>query len=148
MIKTVNAIIKQGHGVASGKASDSPFPKGTIEMQAPHFKQQGLDLSSFFYGTLNCSIEPQTFHMTKPEKTFTTILWADNFPAEDFSLSQCEIVFNNMSYKGFVYYPHPETKIGHFHPRSLIEVIAEKIPKIQYGDTVVLRYDDDQLNIQ
>ncbi len=44
----VEGIIERGHQVASGMASDSPYPKGTIEMQTPFFQNLGLDLSAFF----------------------------------------------------------------------------------------------------
>ncbi len=45
--------VRQGHGVASGRAPDSPYPAGTIALQAPLFARHGLDLSPFFPGTLN-----------------------------------------------------------------------------------------------
>ena len=42
-----------GHGVASGRSNESPYPNGTIRMQAPVFKALGLDLSGCYFGTLN-----------------------------------------------------------------------------------------------
>ena len=53
------AVLLEGHGVASGQALNagqlktSPYPKGTIAMQAPLFAALGLDLSPFWPGTLN-----------------------------------------------------------------------------------------------
>lgn len=80
MFHSIAAIIKQGHGVASGKADDSPYPLGTIEMQTAYLKKQGLDLSSLFKGTLNLSIEPHTFEVIAPEYTFRDVHWAEGFP--------------------------------------------------------------------
>lgn len=37
-----------------------------------------------------------------------------------------------------VYYPHPETKIRHQQNPGVIEVMTEHIPRISYGDPVVL----------
>ena len=42
-----------GHGVASGRANDSPSPAGTIQLQRPHFAAAGIDLSPFEPATLN-----------------------------------------------------------------------------------------------
>jgi hypothetical protein len=33
----ISGIVVQGHQVASGSAESSPFPAGTIELQAPMF---------------------------------------------------------------------------------------------------------------
>ena len=40
------------------------------------------------------------------------------------------------NYEGWVYYPHPETKLRNFQNPSLLEVIAYPIPGILYGDKV------------
>lgn len=146
-VKIASAIVLKGHGVASGRAFDSPYPKGTIEMQKPYFFKRGLDLSHMHAGTLNLLIEGSTFELFNPQLTFKSITWAEGFPAEDFSFSPCEIVFERKAYKGFVYFPHPETKIGHFQPANIIEVISEFIPTIKYGDEVTLKYNGNELRI-
>jgi hypothetical protein len=46
-----------------------------------------------------------------------------------------------------VYYPHPETKLRHFQDPSLLEVIAEPIPQIKYGDEVTIRLNPDEILI-
>ena len=43
MTQGAKGVVVAGHGVASGRASDSPFAAGTIELQAPHFRARGLD---------------------------------------------------------------------------------------------------------
>jgi len=143
----LTATIKQGHGVASGTANNSPYPLGTIEMQAPYFKKLGLDLSHLFKGTLNLNIEPNTFEMIAPKFTFRDVHWAEGFPAEDFSFSSCAVLYKSREYSGYIYYPHPETKIGHFHSNSLVEVICEAIDGIGYGDSVELRYREKEIKI-
>jgi len=147
MHHSINAIIIQGHCVASGKADNSPYPFGTIEMQTPYFKDLGLDLSHLFKGTLNLNIEPNTFDMIAPEFTFRNVHWAEGSPAEDFSFSSCSVLYKGREYSGYIYYPHPDTKIGHFHSSSLIEVICEAIDGIGYGDSVELRYLESEIRI-
>lgn len=136
--KAVSGIIKRGHRVASGIAEDSPYPRGTIEMQMPVFKSLGLDLNPFYKGTLNISISPQEFIVKNPEYTFKNVKWHPEYPAEDFSFSCCRAFHNSIRYDGLIYYPHPETKISHFHDFSTLEVIAPCIPEISYGNRVYL----------
>jgi len=147
-MQSIKAIIKEGHKVASGQADDSPYPRGSIEMQAPFFRDYGINLDNYYLATLNLSITPYIFEMVSPEITVRNIKWAEGFAAENFSFSKCEIVFENKVYKGLVYYPHPETKIGHFHSQSLIEVITQYIPNIAYGDEAYLTLNQDEINIK
>lgn len=135
---TLEGMVKQGHQVASGMAKDSPYPKGTIEMQITFFNELGLDLTSFFHGTLNVSIYPHHFIIKKPKYTFKQVGWTANYPAEDFSFSGCRVYFDNIQYNSLIYYPHPETKIGHFQDNSTLEILAPPIPKIKYGDQIFL----------
>jgi len=141
----VDGYIKQGHQIASGQAEDSPYPKGSIEMQTPFFAEQGLNLSQFFSGTLNISIKPKGFEFSEPEFTFRNINWIEGFPPEDFSFSRCYISFNDRWYSGFVYYPRPETKTQHFHDNSTIEIITERIPEISYGDRIKIKLNSEEI---
>ena len=45
---TLTGIVKPGHQVASGNAQNSPYERGTLEMQLPFFQKLGLDLSGFY----------------------------------------------------------------------------------------------------
>jgi hypothetical protein len=74
--------------------------------------------------------------LIQPEFTFHKVEWTDLHPPERFSFSRCKVIFENVEYEGWVYYPHPETKLRHFQNPSLLEVIAHQIPKIAYGDMV------------
>lgn len=144
---TISGIIQSGHQVASGMAKDSPYALGTIEMQLPYFKKLGLDLTNYFLGTLNISITPHKFKVQNPKYTFPLVKWHPDYPAETFSFSPCQVIFQGIEYGGLVYYPHPETKIGHFQADSIIEVIAYPIPEIKYGDAIELKIDSLEIAI-
>ena len=145
--QSIEGVITQGHQVASGLGVDSPYPESTIKMQKPFFQKLGLDLSSFYDGTLNFSIEPATFKLVKPQYTFPHLEWTDKHPPETFSFSACRLVLNNEKYNCFVYYPHPETKERHFQSRSVIEIIAPFIPNLHYGSKVILEYNTNEVII-
>ncbi|MFQ4138892.1 hypothetical protein PGN35_021515 [Nodosilinea sp. PGN35] len=136
----VSGTVQQGHTVASGSASASPYPSGTIEMQTPYFEALGLDLAEYFKGTLNISISPSTFQLINPEFTFRQVEWTDQHPPEDFSFSRCRILFQGAAYDCWIYYPHPETKQRNFQNPSVLEIIAPPIPGIAYGDRVDIEY--------
>jgi len=131
---SLQGVIVQGYRVASGPSKDYPY--GALERQKPIFKSRGLNLDGYFNGTLNIDIRPYTFQLTKPEFSFHNVEWTDLHPPEHFSFSRCKVIFNNIEYEGWVYYPHPETKRRNFQNPSLLEVIATPIPEIQYGDEV------------
>ena len=124
----------RGHQVASRPSA--AYPYSSLEKQKPYFKALGLDLSPYFNGTLNISIAPLEFEMSKPEFTFPLVEWTDLHPPETFSFSKCTVKYKKTEYAGWVYYPHPETKKTHFQNPSLIEVIAYEIADIHYGDTL------------
>ena len=133
-VVSVQGIVVRGHQVASQKSKDYPY--GTIDKQKPVFKNLGLDLERFYSGTLNISIAPHTFAMTDPEYTFRQVAWTDLHPPEDFSFSQCKVIFKDDKYEGYVYYPHPETKKRHFQDASILEVLSVHIPDLNYGDRI------------
>lgn len=143
--QTVEGTVVPGHKVASGAASDSPYPRGTIEMQVPFFQALGLDLAECFQGTLNISISPSTFQLTDPEFTFQGVEWTDRHPPEDFSFSRCRVLFEGSIYDSLIYYPHPETKQRNFQTPSILEIIAPPIPEISYGDAVEVEYNPSEI---
>jgi hypothetical protein len=142
---TISGSVIQGHRVASGPSNEYPY--GSLERQKPFFKAGGLNLDRFYAGTLNISISPLEFEMVRPAYTFHQIAWTNLHPPEDFSFSPCIIMFDDNKYEGFVYYPHPETKIRHFQSRSMIEVITDLIPGIGYGSHVRLAVLQDEIRI-
>jgi hypothetical protein len=140
---SVHGILVEGYRVASGPSKDYPY--GALDRQRPIFKERGLDLDGYFNGTLNIDIRPFTFTMVKPEFTFQHVEWTDLHPLEHFSFSHCKVIYNGAEYDGWVYYPHPETKLRHFQNPSLLEVIAEPIPEIVYGDKLDVRVNPDEI---
>jgi hypothetical protein len=142
---TVHGTLAKGYKVASGPSKDYPY--GALDRQRPIFKAHGLDLSGYFNGTLNVDIRPATFEMLNPEFTFQHVEWTDLHPPEHFSFSRCRVVFKRIEYEGWVYYPHPETKLRNFQTPSLIEVITKPIPEIKYGDPLDILVLTDEIQI-
>jgi hypothetical protein len=141
----VFGVVARGHQVASGPSKEYPY--GSMERQIPLFKEKGLDLEGSFLGTINICIAPLQFEMIRPAFTFRQVAWTDLHPPEDFSFSPCKLKFDGKRYDGFVYFPHPETKIRHFQDASIIEVISVKIPGIWYGSRVELLLDPVEIRI-
>jgi hypothetical protein len=141
----VSGTIVEGHRVASGPSREYPY--GSLERQIPLFTAGGLNLEGFFRGTLNVSISPLQFELVKPAITFRQISWTDLHPPEDFSFSACMVRYRGRKYGGYVYYPHPETKIRDFHDASVIEVITGKIAGIGYGGRLDLILNPDEIKI-
>ena len=133
---SLSGTVTRGHQVAS-RQSES-YSKGTIELQSPFFRERGLDLSGYYYGTLNILISPYSFKVTSPEFYFPRVEWTSKHPPEDFSFSRCRVIFKEASHDAWIYYPHPETKIRHHQNHSVIEVIAPYIRDLKYGDVVDL----------
>ena len=56
---SIHGILVEGYRVASGPSKDYPY--GALDRQRPIFKARGLDLGSYFNGTLNIDIRPIKF---------------------------------------------------------------------------------------
>ena len=145
MQTVVSGVVVAGYRVASGPSKDYPY--GSLEKQIPLFKQRGLDLERFYYGTLNVSIAPSIFEMVNPAYIFRQVAWTDLHPPEDFSFSRCKIRFKKEEYEGYIYYPHPETKKRHFESASVLEIISTYIKDIRYGDQVEVGVDAGEIHI-
>ncbi len=131
---TIKGKVVRGHLVASRPSQDYPF--GTIEKQKPIFRRLGLDLNRFFNGTLNISIAPKRWVLRDPEFTFRQVEWTELHPPETFSFTRCTLSFKDIPFNGWIYFPHTDTKQRHFQDPSVIEVIAEEIPGVHYGDGI------------
>ncbi len=143
---SVHGVVARGYRVASGPSQEYPY--GALERQRPLFKARGLDLEGYFNGTLNIDIRPYSFEMLRPEFTFEHIKWTDLHPPETFSFSRCIVFLQGKEYRGWVYYPHPETKRRHFQEPSLLEVVAYPIPGIAYGKRVEVRVNPMEIAVQ
>ena len=122
-------------------------------MQMPFFKQQGLDLDAYFNGnfvkgTLNVSFAPQTYDILKPEYFMRSVKWTDAFPAENFYLSPAEITYRAKKYRAMIYIPDPSTKPDHFNPPTMVDVLAEPVAGIQYGDALELGYNPAAIRLK
>ena len=131
--------------MASGAADDSPYPEGTIKMQTPFFRDAGLDLSPYHPATIGVSCRPVTFEMRKPEYTFSGVKWSPEHDSEDFSFSRCRVTVGDVTRDGLVYYPHPETNLGHFHDAFTLEIIAPFMEGVFYGAEVILELNTDEI---
>lgn len=138
---TLAGIVMPGHGIASGRAANSPYPQGSVAMQMPFFKALGLDLSAYHVGTVNISIAPLQWTLVQADYCFEKLAWTHLHPPETFSFVRCTLVHHGRAYSSWVYKPHPETKAAHFQSDSIIEVIAPRIDTLGYGDSVVLQAD-------
>lgn len=144
---TVPGTVKPGHQIASGKSAESPYEKGSLELQRPHLQACGLDISHFYLGTINVSIVPYTFALVEPTYTFHEVKWHPRYPAETFSFSPCVVEYQGESVQALVYYPHPETKIGHFQAPSIVEIIAPSLSGLAYGDRLTLQLNPQEIQL-
>jgi len=142
-------VLVSGHGVASGSASDSPYPAGTIAMQIPAFQAQGLDLSPFFPGTLNIDFPGCRWELQQPDYSFPLLHWTDLHPPETFSFWRVSLRHGagDRAVAGLIYYPHPETKERHFQSPSRLEVLAPFLPGLTLGDGLELEVNPEQLHL-
>ncbi|MCV2885726.1 hypothetical protein OE749_13590 [Aestuariibacter sp. AA17] len=147
MKELIPATVIQGHRIASGQSESSPYPDGSIALQAPFFAREGVCMDTLYKGTLNLTISPFEFSIIAPDVTLENLVWCEGFPAETFSLVKCQLMFKQKSYQGWIYYPHPDTKPRDFHPPSLIEVLMPFIEGVCYGSEVTLEVNAEQVNI-
>ncbi len=132
------AKVVQGHGVASGRAADSPYPQGSIAMQMPFFKALGLDLTDCWSGTLNLSIAPHSWSLLRADYCFEHLAWTALHPPETFSFLRLQLRWQDRLVAAWLYHPHPETKAAHHQSGSVMEIIAPRMEGLGYGDTVTI----------
>ena len=138
-----------GHGVASGQAADSPYPAGTIALQAPLFARAGLDLSCCFAGTLNLAFPGGEWRLRQPSWHVEQLRWTDRHPPESFSFWPCQLRWRGAesAVAGWIYWPHPETKQRHFQPPDRLEVLAPWIDGIAAMDGLELGVDGERCRL-
>ena len=137
-------LLVRGHGVASGRAVDSPYPAGTIALQAPLFAAHGIDLSPFRSATLNLDFSPGEWRLRDPDHRVERLAWSDRHPPETFSFWHCQLQPHRANAKAvaaLIYYPHPETKQAHHQPPGLLELLAPPLGAVEPGDRFSLWVD-------
>ena len=142
----IPATIVQGHRVASGMNGNPRFPGGTFRMQLPCFAALGLDLSSFYPGTLNVSIAPLSYRVVQPKLTFRDLKWHPEDPAEDFSFFDVIVHrYGAPPVNGFIYFPHPDTKPTHFQKTDVLELLLPWTEGLAYGTKIRLEVSPEQM---
>lgn len=147
MTRRAKGVVVAGHGVASGRASDSPFAAGTIELQAPHFAARGLDLSPFVMATVNLDIAPVHLELGRPRWTFRDVEWTQVHGPETFSFVECTVLRRDDRHDGLVYWPHPETKPMHHQPASVIELLLPRLPGLTTGERLTVEVAEGQARL-
>lgn len=143
----IRGVVKKGDRVASGMAKDTPFPDGTLKMQLPIFKKLGFDLQDVYPATLNIHLGSIKFRMIAPEYKFVDVRWYSKHVPETFSFSRCRVIYKQKVVDGWIYYPHPETKIKHFKDSSTLEILAPYIEGIRYGESVKVDIDETEIQL-
>ena len=146
MTKIKGKIIP-GYGVASGKGKDPRYPEGTLRMQFDHFKERGLDLGSYYLGTLNIDIAPYSFKVKNPKYFFEAVNWSSHIPPENFYFFDITLFFEGNDYDGLIYMPGPETKVEHEQIATVLELILPRIEGLSTNQTVHLEIKRDGLEI-
>ncbi len=147
MIKDYPFTVTKGHQVASGIATDSPFPDGTIALQAPKFKALGLDLTHYFKGTINAQFNCKSIELINWDLSFTNVQWLPEQRPESFHFAHAQIAFNGEQYPAIIYQPTKETKIGHFQTANTLELLAPKINGLKYDSNAVLKIESRYLHL-
>jgi hypothetical protein len=153
LLRWVRCRLVAGHGVASGRAATSPYPAGTIHLQAPFFAARGIDLAPFFAGTLNLEAPRGHWCLSDPDAQVEALEWTDRHPPETFSFWHCRLRVaaepaataiadvDPPCLAALVYYPHPETKQAHHQAPSCLEVLAPWIAGLKPGQELELGVD-------
>ncbi|NET38471.1 MAG: hypothetical protein F6K19_41845 [Cyanothece sp. SIO1E1] len=135
---SVTGKIVEGHGVASGRSTSSPYPGGSLIRQLPHFEKLNVPLGNFFLGTINVDIAPRAMALIAWDYAARQITWTELIPSEDFFFSHCRIRYEGSTKDAMIYYPSPETKVENFHNPNIVEILAAKIESLRIGDPIEL----------
>ena len=139
--------ITAGHGVASGRSLNTPYPRGTIAMQRPHFARCGIDLTDCWSGTINLSFAPLEIRLHDPDHCLQHLHWTSCHPPETFSFWRVQIrLEGRQPLHGWIYQPDPATKERHWQPPTMVELLAPRVEGLSPGQPLQLA--DRQQRIQ
>jgi hypothetical protein len=150
MRKIYGNVIK-GFGVASSDPTHTRGGLGTIAFQAPIFKTVGFDLDhhfpkGWFAGTINISVAPLKTTIHRPDIIIQNLDWMRVGLQENFFFINLLIEHKDAIYRGLLYYIDPGTKKGCGQSDGIIEVVAEHVPGIGYGDSVAIIFDSAKMH--
>lgn len=146
----IHGLVAKGFGIASGMNKEGiPGPHGTIlkdslVRQKPFFEKEVPELKGMFTGTINVDISPRLCKILKYDHAITCE-WHPGI-RETFGLVKgLEIVVRGKSYPAILYYPLP----SEIHPprNEVIELIAQKIEGLSYGDEVTVEFPSQKIII-
>ena len=143
----ISGMVTRGHQVASGQGGDPRYPIGTLGLQLPLFNAAGVPVDGFFAGTINVSIAPKRYRILEVPFQLESVCWTDQHPPEDFFFWKCELVHNGSTHSALIYMPSPETKQEHFQQDSILEILAQPISNLEYGDRVEIKLPDGQIEL-
>lgn len=147
--QTFTARVLQGHRVASGMNRNPRFPGGTLKMQAPFFRELGVDIDAFHPGTINISLTPLRYRVKQPRHTFRNLRWHPVEPAEDFSFFDLRLLRDGQpDLPGLIYFPHPETKPEHFQQPDVLELLLPHVDGMHYGMELTLAVPVEQMAVE
>ena len=105
----------------------------------PRVPALGLDLSDCYFGTLNLDFAPLEVSLSNPDHLFEKVQWTDLHPPETFSFWSVQIKTPQSEVvNGWIYYPHPETKLRHWQPPTTLELLAPRLCGVEAGCTIHL----------
>lgn len=147
-------VIKGGQAAGGGREEASnvgPLSSkkagGTIVRQIPHFLEFGVDLTSFHPATINVSVAPLLLKFERPTHSIAALKWHPDYAPENFSFFDCEIGFAGDQFSGFIYLPHRDQALGAIAGAQYVEVIARKIPALEYGSLLQLKVPNKQISV-
>lgn len=144
----LRSTLQTGHGVASGRGVESPYPAGTIALQAPHFIRGGLELEGYHLATLNLSTAPWVVRIRRPAFHFPLVSWTELHGPESFDIIDVTLEVGDRRVHGWGYRPTPETKAGHPQPPEVLEVIAPFLPEVRGLSELILELDPRQVMVE
>lgn len=138
---TIEAKVVRGERAASGLAGGSP---STIAQQKPYFEAAGVKrINACYNGTINVDIAPRALKILNPDYAITAE-WEPG-ETETFWLVDVVITHRGKRYPAYVYYPLPSPIKA--HPDSIIELLAEKIGSLKYGDVLTVQFDSTAMYV-
>ena len=122
-----------------------PFP-----CKSHFFIQKGWIFPLFTMEPLNADLGSHSFQLMEPNYRFKDIKWSKDLPSETFSFYACEIKLSSerLSYKSWIYWPHPSTKPEFKQKENILEILAPFIGSISYGSKILLSAKKEQILFQ